>query len=69
VNFRHRDAPYAVDPLGLALGDLRTLVGLHVALIATGYDIEVEPQLAAIMPPPPDDTDDDPGWLPGFETS
>ncbi len=42
VNFRHRDAPYAVDPLGLALGDLRTLVGLHVALIATGYDIAAQ---------------------------
>ena len=60
-------APWKADPFGLALGDLRTLVGVQVAMIASEYDVEVEPELAAIMPPSLDSDEDDPSWLPGFE--
>jgi hypothetical protein len=47
-------------------GELRSLVGLHVAVIADQYGIEVEPDLAQILPA---DVwiDDDPSFLPGFE--
>ncbi len=61
------DAPWDAGPFGLALGDLRTLVGWQVATIAGEYEIEVEPELAAIMPPSLDSDEDDPSWLPGFE--
>jgi len=36
-------APWEADPFGLALGDLRTLVGVQVAMIASEYEVEVEP--------------------------
>jgi len=38
-----------------ALGELRAICGLHVARIACAYDLEVEPQLRAILPPEPED--------------
>ena len=47
----------------LALGELRSRVGLHVALIADQYEINVEDALAEILPPPLDD----PSFVPGFE--
>jgi hypothetical protein len=49
--------------LGLALGDLRTLMGVQIALIAKHFDLTVEPELAAILPP---EDDGDLAWLPGF---
>jgi hypothetical protein len=53
------------DPFGLALGDLRTMVGVHVAQLSYAFDLEVEEDLASILPPNPDDDDGDIGWLPG----
>jgi hypothetical protein len=52
------------DEFSLALGELRSRVGLHVALISGQYGIEVEPGLAQILPP---EVEDDPSFLPGFE--
>jgi hypothetical protein len=43
-NFQH-DGEY-----GVALGELRVLVGQQVALIAYQYRIEVEAELAEILP-------------------
>jgi hypothetical protein len=64
-NFRYHHGAMT-DEFSLALGELRSLVGLHVAVIADQYGIEVEPDLAQILPP---DVwiDDDPSFLPGFE--
>ena len=54
------------DLFSLALGDLRSLVGVHLAVIAGQYGIEVEPDLARIFPPDisaDDDTADPrPSW-------
>lgn len=49
--------------LGLALGDLRTLMGIQIAQIARQYDLALEPELARIVPP----EDDELAWLPGFD--
>lgn len=35
----------------LLLGELRARFGIHVARIAYIYDLEIEPQLASILPP------------------
>jgi hypothetical protein len=55
-----------IDRFSLALGELRSLVGLHLALISDQYAIEMEPDLAQILPP---DTsaDDDLSFVPGFD--
>jgi hypothetical protein len=70
VNFYSNRLYREADPFSLALGDLRTLVGVQVALIAFRYDIPVEDDLATIIPPPvsDDDSDDDAdkSWIPGF---
>jgi hypothetical protein len=50
-NFRHRSMGHTTDEFSLALGELRSRVGLQVALIADQYDIDVEPDLAQILPP------------------
>jgi hypothetical protein len=63
-NFRYNRGGAMTDEFSLALGQLRSLVGLHVALIAQHYDIEVEDELAQILPPA---LDDDPSIVPGFE--
>nr|WP_169454410.1 DUF6650 family protein [Catelliglobosispora koreensis] len=39
------------DPFSLALGALRASVGVHLARLAERFDLEVEPQLAEIVPP------------------
>lgn len=44
-----------------ALGELRGVVGVHVALLADRHGLTVEDQLAQILPPPQDD--DDSGWV------
>jgi hypothetical protein len=49
---------------GLAIGDLRSLMGTQLAAIVAHYGLEVEPELASIFPP--EDTDD-PSFIPGFE--
>jgi hypothetical protein len=54
------------DPFSLALGELRSLVGVHLAMIAGQYGIEVEPGLAQILPPDAL-ADDDPSFVPGFD--
>ena len=63
-NFRYHRSGAMTDEFSLALGELRSRVGLQVALIADQYDIEVEDELAQILPPP---LDDDPSFVPGFE--
>lgn len=63
VNFRHRTT-MQTDEFSLALGELRSRVGLQAALIARQYGIEVEESLAQILPP---DLDDEPSFIPGFE--
>jgi hypothetical protein len=37
-----------------ALGELRALFGIHVARLACAYDLEVEKDLASILPPEPE---------------
>jgi hypothetical protein len=63
-NFRYHRGGAMTDEFSLALGELRSRVGVQVALIAYYYDIEVEDELAQILPPP---LDDDPSIVPGFE--
>src|SRR6266540_6001009 len=62
----HHPRPWEPDPMAAALGELRSLVGLHVAAIAGEYSLEVEDGLSRILPPVVD-ADDDPAWLPGFD--
>ena len=50
-NFQRRHWGYETDPFGLALGDLRTAIGMQVALVADQYDISVEDDLLRILPP------------------
>jgi hypothetical protein len=38
----------------VALGELRAIFGMHLATLAYRYKIDVEPELAAIMPPETD---------------
>jgi hypothetical protein len=64
-NFSFRN-PTGTDLFSLALGELRALVGLHLAVIAGQYGIEVEEDLAEILPPEVP-TDNDPSILPGWE--
>jgi hypothetical protein len=45
--------PYEAQ-LHSTLGELRALVGIHVARIACAYDLEVDPRLEGILPPEPD---------------
>jgi hypothetical protein len=52
------------NQFGLALGELRSLVGIQVALLVGQFDLEVEEDLLSIFPPP----DQDLSWLPGFKS-
>ena len=52
------------NAFSLALGDLRTLMGVQIARIATQYDLDIEDDLATILPP---HDEDDPSWIPGFQ--
>lgn len=63
-NFTYGYGPHGAETFGLALGDLRTSVGGQLAVIAWRYDIEVDDELARILPP--DDNGDDPSWVVGF---
>jgi hypothetical protein len=61
INFRHQH--HGPDEFSVALGELRGVVGLHLAALAYHNNIEVEPSLASILPR---EDDGDPSWLPGF---
>lgn len=68
VHFQHRGYMHEVDRFSLALGDLRSLVGVQLAALVQVYDLPIEPDLARILPPR--DQDDEPqdlSWIPGFE--
>jgi hypothetical protein len=64
-NFRYHHG-HMTDRFSLALGELRSRVGLHLAVIADQYDIEVEPDLAQILPPDVF-VDNGPSIIPGWE--
>ncbi len=64
-NFRYYHG-HMTDRFSLALGELRSRVGLHLAVIADQYGIDVEPDLAQILPPDVSD-DNDPSIIPGWE--
>jgi len=64
-NFRYEDGP-RTDRFSLALGELHTLVGLHLAVIADQYGLEVEEDLRQILPPDVS-VDNDPSIIPGWE--
>jgi hypothetical protein len=50
----------------VSLGDLRTLMGVQIARIATQFDLPLEEELASIVPPA---DEDDLDWVPGFDGS
>ncbi|PRY62849.1 hypothetical protein BCF74_10356 [Knoellia remsis] len=52
---RHR-SPYGTDPLSVALGRLRGLVGVHIGELAAEHDLDVSEELASIVP-------DQAGWF------
>lgn len=60
----HGRTGYGIDPYSLALGDLRSQIGEQIARIAWRYDLEIDEELARILPP---NDDNDPTWLPGFD--
>lgn len=60
---RFRGGYQISNAFGMALGDLRTLMGLQIALIAVQFDLEVEDDLMQILPPL---DEDDPSFIPGF---
>ncbi|HEY9408664.1 MAG TPA: DUF6650 family protein [Jiangellaceae bacterium] len=65
-NFYGQRMPYETDPFSLALGDLRSRVGIYIDAIARRYRLGVGAELASIMPPEPAEGDDDLSWVPGF---
>jgi hypothetical protein len=64
-NFRYHHG-HQTDRFSLALGELHSLVGLHLAAIANQYGIEIEDDLARILPPDVS-ADNDPSIIPGWE--
>lgn len=56
-NYQSRDHGRFQDQLGFfaALGELRSRIGIQIAALASWYEIEIEPELASILPP--DDID------------
>jgi hypothetical protein len=52
------------NAFGLALGDLRTLMGVQIARMATQFNLAVEEDLMRILPPV---DQDDPSFIRGFE--
>lgn len=65
-NFNRSHYPYPADGFSLALGDLRTAVGHQIAVILSQYSMEVEPELASILPAR-DDDEQDLSWMIGFD--
>lgn len=67
-NFYHRGSMYETDPFSLALGDLRSRVGEQLARIAWRYEIEIDDDLARILPPEDEpDEQADTSWMVGFD--
>ncbi|GAA5038727.1 DUF6650 family protein [Actinopolymorpha pittospori] len=67
-NFMHRGSwGPSGDVFGLALGDLRSQMGFYIAALVIQYKIEIEDDLAKILPPPPVEDNDDLLWIPGFD--
>lgn len=64
VNFRYHNGHLA-DSFSLALGELRSLIGLHLAVIADQYGIDMEDELEQILPPDIA-VDRDLSFIPGF---
>lgn len=63
----HRSERYGqADPFSLALGDLRTIMGIHIAVLAQAFDLEVDEEVASILPPQPQEDDGNLDWIPGF---
>ena len=56
------------NPFGLALGELRSGVGIQLAVILSAYPLEIEPDLARILPPSADE-EQDLSWIPGFDSA
>jgi len=54
-NFHRSHYPYEADGFSLALGDLRTAIGYQLGSILADYPMDVEPELASILPGPDDD--------------
>lgn len=54
--WRHPHHPMGTDPLSMALGRLRALMGVQVGLLAAEYDLDVSDELASIVP-------DQSGWF------
>lgn len=59
---------YGPDSFGYALGDLRTAIGLQLAVILSQFSLEAEEDLLQILPPDDqEDQDDISEWVPGFD--
>lgn len=52
------------NPFGQALGELRSLVGIQLALLVDHYKFKVEENLLSIFPP---SDEQDLSWIPGFQ--
>lgn len=65
-HFNRSNNPYEADGFSLALGDLRTAIGYQVAIVLTQYPMEIEPELASILPAA-DDDGQDLSWMVGFD--
>lgn len=55
---------HGANPFGQALGELRSLVGIQLALLVDRYKFKVEEDLLSIFPP---SDDQDLSWVPGFQ--
>lgn len=64
-NFQHRRWVHEADPFSLALGDLRARIGEQLAHISWRYDLEINDEMARILPPKDDGSV--PAWLIGFD--
>lgn len=63
-NFRGYYGFFSFNPFGQALGELRSLTGIQLALLADRYKLSVEEDLLSIFPP---SDDQDLTWVPGFD--
>jgi len=55
---------HGANPFGQALGELRSLVGIQVALLVDQYKFKVEEDLLSIFPP---SDDQNLSWIPRFQ--
>lgn len=62
--FGYEHGSHEARLFGMALGDLRTSIGVQVDVIARKYDLEVEEGLARILPP---GDEGELSWIPAFE--